>query len=134
MEGSIKQLAEFVFTADPPKPPKSIRLQLEDTAVPADSTEAYRNRVVSDTLMILLMQGVSLKHGADANPSKLTEDEWNALGHYIQSCGYKLGVRSATLDTPPPIGDGPATQLCDYRERFYNFTDEMWLEIFFEKL
>lgn len=134
MEGGIKQLAEFLFTSDTPKPPRSIRLQLEETAVPGDSTPAYRNRVVSDMLMTLLMEGVRIKHGEDTNPSRLSKEQLKHLGQYIQSCGYTVQVRSAPLDEPPPVGDGPATELQDYCERFYNFAEGVWQEIFFEKL
>ena len=131
-QDNLIEIARHIFGA-PAKDPGMICLEL-DGSVPPGASQAVRNRIISEILMILLMEGVKVRYGDAARLEKLTDDQLRVIGSYVSSFGYRLLVRSDQITEPPGVPEEPREALSDFSERFYNFDDMTWKAFSFQPI
>ncbi len=127
MDDNINEIARQIYGADP-KRAGLIKLELDDN-VPPGSGNAYKNMIVSEILMQLLITGCKVRFNKELR--NVTDDEIQVLHLYVQSYGYSLEHDADHIIQPPAVSSHAREALADFKERFYNFDEMIWREFYF---
>jgi hypothetical protein len=130
LETNIPIIAQHVFSGAP-KAPGSIQLGLEDCVPPHASLEE-QSQVLSEVLMLLFLEGIRIRFGADQKPETISPEQLLSMTDYVRSYGFCFLLLSKPLDEPPPVSRADRLHLKDFSERFYDFDRKQWHELSFD--
>ena len=126
---NFSDIARAIYSK-PPSGPGTVELGLDECA-PPNASALEKVEILFEVLLGILIEGIKIKYGADANPGNLKAAQINELSQYVLSYGFSTHIRSDSITTPPPVSKEPKKELKDFSERFYDFERECWHEIYF---
>lgn len=117
-EDNLDEIVESIFSK-PPGPKRSIQLQLEEYTADLAQKQGVDD-FVFNILCLLTFKGMQRLYG-HKNLLELTNNEFNTIQKYIESCGYKLQVYGNDTNENP-------WEITKRGERLYRYN------VFFDKV
>jgi hypothetical protein len=133
IESNIPFLARQIFS-QPPGPPFSVVLQLED-ANEIEDRSPEQAQTVFEILAHILLEGIKVKYGKDKDPRKLNPEQIQTINKYMNSIGFNTVINTYTLEQTMDDPEGyKKTDIEFYRLRMIDPELHIWHDIKIEYL